>query len=65
MISLSDTQLVEVMTIAEQVPRSLRSAFLSAVAELLRDRDFGDADVHRAAVMARAALVPSSKALFR
>ena len=65
MISLSDHQLVEVMTIAEQVPRGLRGAFLSAVAELLRDRDFGDADVHRAAVTARATVVPSSEALFR
>jgi hypothetical protein len=49
MLTLTDTQLEELRTAAAPLPPSLRSAFLQKVAELLDGRDYGDADVHRAA----------------
>ena len=59
MIALTDTQLETLLTIAGQVPRDLRNAYLVAVAELLHGRDFSDGDVHKAALAARAAVVAS------
>ena len=34
------------------IPRPLRGTYLRRVADLLRDRDLGDGDVHRAAIAA-------------
>jgi hypothetical protein len=39
----------DVMTVANQIEHELRGIFLEKVAAELAGRDFGDADVHRAA----------------
>ena len=48
-IGFTDAQLEQIRTIAAQIPRRLRDAYLRRVVELLNGRDFGDGDVHRAA----------------
>ena len=40
------------MRTAGPIPPDLRSDYLLRIADLLRDRDFGDGDVYRAAAMA-------------
>ena len=65
MISLSDRQLLEVRNVAALVPWDLRGAFLLAFADRLVGRDYGDADVYKAAIAARATVVPPGRALFR
>jgi hypothetical protein len=47
-LAFSKTQLEQIKTFAYQLPRHLHSQYLHHVAELL-PRDFGDADVWRAA----------------
>jgi hypothetical protein len=47
-LAFSKTQLEQIKTFAYQLPRHLHSQYLHDVAELL-PRDFGDADVWRAA----------------
>jgi hypothetical protein len=47
-LSFSRAQLEQIKTFAYQLPRHLHSQYLHHVAELL-PRDFGDADVWRAA----------------
>jgi hypothetical protein len=44
-----------------QLPRALRSAYLRRVAELLAGRDFGDGDVHRAALAAAGEIMLSQR----
>jgi hypothetical protein len=51
-IALTDQQFAQVMTTSYTIPRPLRGMYLSRVADLLRGRDYGDRDVHRAAVEA-------------
>jgi hypothetical protein len=48
-IGFTDAQLEQIRTIAAQIPRRLRDAYLRRIAEVLNGRDFGDGDVHRAA----------------
>jgi hypothetical protein len=56
-IALSDSQIAQIMTIGRQIPRSLRSDYLRAIAERLRGRDFDDGDVYRACVEAQRAIL--------
>jgi len=51
-LALTDNQMAELRTVIERVPYKHRREFLERVAEQLRGRDFGDGDVHRAAVAA-------------
>ena len=67
-VSLTDDQLRQVMTIAEQIPYDLRDIYLKTLAAHLRhrcDRDgsVGDGDVHRAAIAARAVVVPKARVI--
>jgi hypothetical protein len=48
-IGFTDAQLEQIRMTAPQIPRRLRDAYLQRIAELLNGRDFGDADVWRAA----------------
>jgi hypothetical protein len=48
-LRLSENQMSEVMTVASQIEHELRGIFLEQVAAELAGKDFGDADVHRAA----------------
>ena len=51
-IALTDEQYAQLMSTSYAIPRRLRPIYLERVAALLRRRDFGDGDVHRAAVEA-------------
>jgi hypothetical protein len=51
-LRLSQEQLEQIMRTAGPIPQDLRSNYLLRIADLLRDRDFGDGDVYRAAAMA-------------
>ena len=67
-LALSDQQLRTVMEIAEVIAPQLRGDYLKRIAADLRhrcDRDgaVGDGDVHRAALQARAAVVPKAAAI--
>jgi len=60
-IRLTDAQRQQVMASGYHLPRALRRSYLERVAELLRGRDFGDGDVHRACVAAmRAVMQPAA-----
>ena len=48
-LAFSDTQIKEILTIGYQLPYALHHVYLQRVAAALRDREFGDADVHRIA----------------
>ncbi|HVI13990.1 MAG TPA: hypothetical protein VM822_14050, partial [Pseudolabrys sp.] len=48
-IAFTDAQLEQIRMTAAQIPRRLRDAYLRRIVQLLDGRDFGDADVHRAA----------------
>jgi hypothetical protein len=49
-LRLTESQMFEVMTAANQIPQEVRGIYLQQVAaELQAKKDFGDADVHRAA----------------
>jgi hypothetical protein len=56
-IALSDSQIAQVMATGRQIPRGLRDSYLRRIAELLRDRDFGDGDVYRACIAAQRAIL--------
>ena len=65
-IALTDNQLRQVMEIAEAIARQLRGDYLEHIAADLRhrcDRDgsVGDGDVYRAAIAARAVVVPKAR----
>jgi len=49
MLAFTDAQLAQIRMTATQIPRRLRDAYLQRVVQLLNGRDFGDADVWRAA----------------
>jgi hypothetical protein len=49
-IHLTDAQLEQVLTQAQQVPRHLRDAYLRDVVNRLSSTDFDDGDVWRAAL---------------
>jgi hypothetical protein len=51
-LALTHAQLEQIMRTAGPIPQDLRSDYLLRVADLLRDRDFGDGNVYRAAAMA-------------
>jgi hypothetical protein len=63
-LALSDAQIATVMTVARGLPRRLRDNYLRHIADLLRGRDFGDGDVHRACTAAFREIMqwPSAKA---
>jgi len=48
-VRFTQSQMLDVMTAANQIPQELRGIFLQRVAAELAGRDYGDADVHRAA----------------
>jgi hypothetical protein len=56
-LALNDTQMTDVLTIGRQIPWALHDAYLQHVAALLRGRDYGDGDVHRAALAAQRAIL--------
>jgi hypothetical protein len=63
-----DDQLRQVMSIAEQIPHDLRGDYLEHIAADLRHRcdhdgAVGDGDVFRAAVAARAIILPKAAAI--
>jgi hypothetical protein len=65
-VSLTDEQLRQVMEIAEAIAPQLRGDYLERIdADLRRhcdrDRSIGDGDVYRAAITARAAVVPKAR----
>jgi hypothetical protein len=51
-IGLSDSQLNHVTAAAQQIPPFQRGRFLRRIVKLLRGKNFGDADVRRAAQVA-------------
>jgi hypothetical protein len=56
-IAFSNQQVTEISALAQPLPPHLRAAYLQRLAVLLSGRDFGDGDVHRAAVQARRELL--------
>jgi hypothetical protein len=65
-VALSDDQLRQVMTIAESIPHDLRGIYLEHIAADLcrrcdRDGTIGDGDVFRAAIAARAVVLPKAR----
>jgi hypothetical protein len=58
-IGFTDTQIEQIRATAAQIPRRLRDEYLRLLAQLLDGKDFGNADVWRAAhAAAREVLQP-------